>query len=187
MKTTRSRKKPRTFCSPKGQTRANYVYRQKDEGCPFRVCASLDSEGDIEIKNSALNTSAQVPLGRHARQQMIGPGYNALFPTSSTSRRVLYHKTLLIPLANAPELMSPPICSRMPFQLASRPSRISSSVPPHGCLSRDAPCHESKVHTDLEASFTQGPKMAYFHRVLSRSAGMQKSCIWGRGGGKGHA
>ena len=43
-------KKTAFFCRPNDQTRVNYVCRQKDEGCPFRVYASLNSEGDIEIK-----------------------------------------------------------------------------------------------------------------------------------------
>ena len=43
-------KKIAFLCRPKDQTRANYVCRQKDEGCPFRVYASLNLEGDIEIK-----------------------------------------------------------------------------------------------------------------------------------------
>ena len=52
------------FCCPKDQTRANYICRQKYEGCAFRVYASLNQRARSKILYR--------PLLRCPSQQQIG-------------------------------------------------------------------------------------------------------------------
>ena len=175
-------KKSRSSCSPKDQTQANYVCRQKDEGRPPRVYASLNSEGDIEIKKlSNKHLCAGAPGSTRTTAN-----------TQSLLQRVVLD-LFYVSARTAPQDITDTVRKHPRVDASYQPAQECRSsllvAASHVKLSSAAYLEmlhvaNPSVYTHLEASLTQDPKVAYFHRVYLASAGTQQSRIWGRQEGR---